>query len=72
MLLRFIPSIEHSVDNMDPPKAEAIFNGRFVKIICVGAGVSGLCLAYKLRRSFENYSLTVSTTFRRENLADGS
>ncbi|RKL50882.1 hypothetical protein BFJ72_g335 [Fusarium proliferatum] len=44
---------------MDPPKAEAIFNGRFVKIICVGAGVSGLCLAYKLRRSFENYSLTI-------------
>ncbi|KAF4953298.1 hypothetical protein FGADI_6064 [Fusarium gaditjirri] len=43
---------------MDPPKKEAIFNERFVKIICVGAGVSGLCLAYKLRRSFENYSLT--------------
>ncbi|RKL02209.1 putative sterigmatocystin biosynthesis monooxygenase stcW [Fusarium oxysporum] len=44
---------------MDPPREEAIFNERFVKIICVGAGVSGLCLAYKLRRSFENYSLTI-------------
>jgi ribulose 1,5-bisphosphate synthetase/thiazole synthase len=44
---------------MDPPKEEAIFNERFVKIICVGAGVSGLCLAYKLGRSFQNYSLTV-------------
>ncbi|KAF5561492.1 sterigmatocystin biosynthesis monooxygenase stcW [Fusarium napiforme] len=44
---------------MDPPKEEAIFNERFVKIICVGAGVSGLCLAYKLRRSFQNYSLTI-------------
>ncbi|KAF4953937.1 hypothetical protein FSARC_12293 [Fusarium sarcochroum] len=44
---------------MDPLKEEAIHNERFVKIVCIGAGVSGLCLAYKLRRSFQNYSLTI-------------
>lgn len=32
---------------------------RHVKIICVGAGASGLLLAYKLQRHFDNYSLTV-------------
>jgi cation diffusion facilitator CzcD-associated flavoprotein CzcO len=30
-----------------------------VKIICVGAGASGLLLAYKLQRHFSNYTLTV-------------
>ncbi|KAH7009551.1 hypothetical protein EDB80DRAFT_891784 [Ilyonectria destructans] len=44
---------------MDPLREDAIHHQRFVKIVCVGAGVSGLCLAYKLRRSFENYSLTI-------------
>jgi len=55
---------------MDPPREGAIFNERFVKIICVGAGVSGLCLAYKLRRSFENYSLTVRTKDVTKNRTD--
>ena len=44
---------------MDPLRENAIHHERFVKVVCVGAGVSGLCLAYKLRRSFTNYSLTV-------------
>lgn len=44
---------------MDPLKEDAIHHERFVKIVCVGAGISGLCLAYKLRRSFNDYSLTV-------------
>ncbi|UPL03045.1 hypothetical protein LCI18_013979 [Fusarium solani-melongenae] len=44
---------------MDPLRKDAIHNERFVKIICVGAGFSGLCLAYKLRRSFQNYALTI-------------
>ncbi|KAI3401753.1 hypothetical protein diail_9417 [Diaporthe ilicicola] len=44
---------------MDPIRSEAIYNERFVKIICVGAGASGLCLAYKLQKSFRNYSLTI-------------
>ena len=32
---------------------------RPMRIICVGAGASGLCFAYKLQRSFQNFSLTV-------------
>lgn len=46
---------------MDPSREDAIHNERFVKIICIGAGSSGLCLSYKLQRSFRNYSLTVCT-----------
>lgn len=44
---------------MDPRQDEAIHHERFVKVVCVGAGISGLCLAYKLQRSFTNYDLTV-------------
>ena len=32
---------------------------RHVNIICIGAGASGLLMAYKLQRHFRNYSLTV-------------
>ncbi|KAI1463441.1 FAD/NAD(P)-binding domain-containing protein [Daldinia caldariorum] len=44
---------------MDPLKKEAIRDERYVKVICIGAGASGLCLAYKLRRSFRTYGLTI-------------
>jgi ribulose 1,5-bisphosphate synthetase/thiazole synthase len=44
---------------MDPSREAAIYNERYVKVICVGAGASGLCLAYKLQKSFENFELTV-------------
>lgn len=44
---------------MDPAKEDAIYNERFVRIICIGAGASGICLAYKLKRSFVNFSLVV-------------
>uniref|UniRef100_A0A0B7K767 FAD/NAD(P)-binding domain-containing protein n=1 Tax=Bionectria ochroleuca TaxID=29856 RepID=A0A0B7K767_BIOOC len=44
---------------MDPSQDEAIHHERFVKVVCVGAGISGLCLAYKLQRSFTNYDLTI-------------
>ena len=36
-----------------------IHHQRRIHIICIGAGASGLLFAYKLQRSFENYSLTV-------------
>ncbi|KAF9565886.1 FAD/NAD(P)-binding domain-containing protein [Agrocybe pediades] len=36
-----------------------IHNERLARIICIGAGASGLLLAYKLQRSFENYELTI-------------
>ena len=32
---------------------------RDLKIICIGAGASGLLLAYKLQRSFERFELVV-------------
>lgn len=32
---------------------------RHMRIACVGAGASGLCFAYKLRRSFEDFTLTL-------------
>jgi ribulose 1,5-bisphosphate synthetase/thiazole synthase len=32
---------------------------RPMRVICIGAGASGLCFAYKLQRSFTNFSLTV-------------
>ncbi|KAJ2983969.1 hypothetical protein NUW58_g6159 [Xylaria curta] len=44
---------------MDPIREEAIHNERDVRVICVGAGASGICLAYKLQRSFRRFSLTI-------------
>jgi len=32
---------------------------RHLNIICVGAGASGLLMAYKLQKHFQNFSLTV-------------
>lgn len=28
-----------------------------VRVICVGAGSAGLCVAYKMKKDFENYTL---------------
>ncbi|KAK4941427.1 hypothetical protein LTR10_018696 [Elasticomyces elasticus] len=36
-----------------------IHSERKVKIICIGAGASGLLFAYKLQRNFRNYELTI-------------
>ncbi|KAL4879757.1 monooxygenase [Aspergillus karnatakaensis] len=44
---------------MDPLYSDAIHAERHVKIVCVGAGASGLCLAYKLQRSFSKFDLTI-------------
>ncbi|CAD6587284.1 MAG: hypothetical protein ASARMPRED_003053 [Alectoria sarmentosa] len=44
---------------MDPKPEEAIHHERQIRIICVGAGASGLCLAYKLQRSFRRFKLTI-------------
>lgn len=43
----------------EPPLNDPIYNERPMKIICIGAGASGLVFAYKLQRSFENFDLTV-------------
>ena len=44
---------------MDPLHSEAIHSERPIRIICIGAGASGLLLAYKLQRSFRRFELTV-------------
>lgn len=36
-----------------------IHSERHMRIICIGAGASGLLFAYKLQRSFRNFDLTV-------------
>jgi cation diffusion facilitator CzcD-associated flavoprotein CzcO len=36
-----------------------IHQERHVKIICIGAGASGLLFAYKMQKHFQNFSLTV-------------
>lgn len=52
---------------MDPAREDAIYDERFVRIVCVGAGASGICLAYKLKRSFSKFSLTVDISFPLKN-----
>jgi cation diffusion facilitator CzcD-associated flavoprotein CzcO len=36
-----------------------IHDQKFLKVICVGAGASGLLFAHKMQRSFENFELTL-------------
>ena len=36
-----------------------IHQERHVKIVCVGAGASGLLFAYKMQRHFQNFELTI-------------
>jgi cation diffusion facilitator CzcD-associated flavoprotein CzcO len=30
-----------------------------IKVICIGAGISGLCLAYKMEKLLESFQLTI-------------
>lgn len=41
------------------PAQKPIYNPRDLRIICIGAGISGLCFADKLQRSFENFELVI-------------
>ncbi|KAK9413820.1 putative FAD/NAD(P)-binding domain-containing protein [Seiridium unicorne] len=38
---------------------EPIRSERHMRIACIGAGASGLCFAYKLQRSFDDFTLTL-------------
>jgi len=43
-----------------PPLYEnAIGEGRHVKIICIGAGFSGICTAIQFQDNLSNYDLTI-------------
>ena len=37
--------------------ADRIHHERQMRVVCIGAGASGLCFAYKLQRSFNNFTL---------------
>lgn len=39
--------------------SNAIYHRRHVRIICIGGGASGLLFAYKIQRSFDDFTLTV-------------
>lgn len=32
---------------------------RPIKVVCIGAGLSGLCLAYKMIKGLESFDLTI-------------
>ena len=63
----FLPSVkmqlksdDDSIENGNYKVPQvAIHTERHMRIICIGAGPSGLCFAYKLQRSFTNFSLAV-------------
>ena len=44
---------------MDPLQEQAIHQERPIRVICIGAGASGLLFTYKLQRSFRNFALAV-------------
>ncbi len=50
-------------DNSNPapfgPILNHIHHPRHMRVICIGAGLAGLCFAYKLQRSFEDYDLVI-------------
>jgi len=48
------PERDHTRRSTNPIHME-----RHIRVICVGAGASGLLLAYKMQRHFQNYELTV-------------
>jgi cation diffusion facilitator CzcD-associated flavoprotein CzcO len=54
-----VPSHLKPQDDAQWRKTRPIHSERHVRIVCVGAGASGLLLAYKLQRHFSNFSLIV-------------
>ncbi|GLB41651.1 putative pyridine nucleotide-disulphide oxidoreductase [Lyophyllum shimeji] len=60
-----VDGASHANENRDthaeahPRLKGPIHAERHMKIVCVGAGASGLLLAYKLQRSFENFELVL-------------
>ncbi|KAF9562680.1 FAD/NAD(P)-binding domain-containing protein [Agrocybe pediades] len=54
------PSAVSPPTNVEHPRlSKPIHDSRRLKVIAIGAGCSGLLIAYKLQRSFENYELVV-------------
>ena len=53
------PSTVPASGENDSRSQNPIHHARHLKVICIGAGASGLLLAYKLQRSFENFEFVV-------------
>ena len=50
----------HSTDGaLRSDQPNPIHHPRHMRIICIGAGLAGLCFAYKLQRSFGDYDLVI-------------
>jgi ribulose 1,5-bisphosphate synthetase/thiazole synthase len=54
-----VPNSSAPMSNVKRRLAGPIHAERHVKVICIGAGASGLLMSYKLQKHFSNYSLTV-------------
>ncbi|KAF2841023.1 FAD/NAD(P)-binding domain-containing protein [Patellaria atrata CBS 101060] len=54
-----VPSASKSETDADKRLRGPIHAERHVRVVVVGAGASGLLMAYKLQRHFDNYSVTV-------------
>ncbi|KAF9565887.1 FAD/NAD(P)-binding domain-containing protein [Agrocybe pediades] len=54
-----IPSMEQPSSFEHPRLSRPIYDARRLKVIVIGAGCSGLLIAYKLQRSFENFELVL-------------
>lgn len=55
----FVPSTTSPESDAQARLKGPIHAQRHVRVVCIGAGASGLLMAYKLQRHFSNYSLQV-------------
>lgn len=53
------PHVNKGVREKNESASNPIYHPRRMRIICIGAGLAGLCFAYKLQRSFEGFELVV-------------
>ena len=53
------PHVNNGVLGKHERASNPIHHARRMRIICIGAGLAGLCFAYKLQRSFEEFELVV-------------
>lgn len=63
------PPTASATDDNSSRGQNPIHHARHLKVICIGAGASGLALAYKLQRSFENFELVI---YEKNNAISGT
>lgn len=52
-------SITVSETTSSDRSSNAIYHRRHVRVSCIGCGASGLLFAYKIQRSFDDFTLTI-------------